>query len=176
MSVPSAADWQSHRQLLTRLYVHENAKVKDIRQHMLEHHGLRASERMYSARFSKWRIDKKMKDREARAIVRAVSKRSSTGRQAPYFRLRGRAVTLDDARRSLSRKKRGTSAHRSDSNVSTPTDLSVISEDDNFMECFENQRGPRQLDLAAFIQEEPSRPLNVAIDDHHNCLSFEAIA
>jgi tetratricopeptide (TPR) repeat protein len=58
---------------------------------------------MYKDRIKKWNLDKKTKEEEAWAILRKQMRREAAGKESA-FRVRGKAVTIDDVLRYFKRK------------------------------------------------------------------------
>jgi hypothetical protein len=58
---------------------------------------------MYKNRITKWKLDKRNKEREVMAVVRKKTERDAVGK-ASEFHIRGRVVSIDDVHRYLKRK------------------------------------------------------------------------
>ncbi|KAG6997668.1 hypothetical protein G7Y79_00038g074270 [Physcia stellaris] len=97
---PTADDWNSRRDLITRLYRDEDRPLKEIMA-MMNGPGFRATPKMFKSRIHKWGLDKKLKEREARAIVHMQARRRG---KATRMLLRGKAVDIKTAQSHLKRK------------------------------------------------------------------------
>ncbi|KAH7333443.1 hypothetical protein BKA65DRAFT_507832 [Rhexocercosporidium sp. MPI-PUGE-AT-0058] len=117
---PTREDWDRHQELITHLWSVENKKLSEVVAIMAQY-GHVASEKMYKDRFKKWKLDKKIKERDAFAILRKMRERDAVGKET-VIKLRGRSFNMDDLSRYLKRKKGMPIPDCSGS--STPSDIS----------------------------------------------------
>ena len=82
--------------------------------------------KMLKHRITKWKIDKKKKRRDMKAIMRIAAQRNATGKADPQFRVRGKPVTVEQAR-SYFKKCRRDPTQSPD--PMTPSDVSILSVD-----------------------------------------------
>ena len=98
---PRPEEWETHRSTIKRLYLDERKTLKDVMATMEQKRNLRgATVKMYKSRFNKWGFDKNCKASENQAIVRKKIERDAVG-TAPSFRIRGRQIGFEKARRHL---------------------------------------------------------------------------
>ncbi|KAL8911715.1 MAG: hypothetical protein Q9171_003168 [Xanthocarpia ochracea] len=84
-SGPKADEWDLYRPKIETLYREQG--LKGLALVMKRDHGFTASDRMYKTRIHKWKIDKNVKAKEMKAIVRKQAQRSFAGKTSA-FRLR----------------------------------------------------------------------------------------
>jgi Clr5 domain len=99
----STEQWEQHRDLITRLYSKENKRLVDVCEILTLQHGFHATTRSLKHRIRVWHLDKKQKDHEMRAILKAYLVRKSQGKQS-VFRLRGRVIDHGEISRYFRRK------------------------------------------------------------------------
>jgi tetratricopeptide (TPR) repeat protein len=99
----STEQWEQHRDLITRLYSKENKRLVDVCEILALQHGFHATTRSLKHRIRVWHLDKKQKDHEMRAILKAYLARKSQGKQS-VFRLRGRLIDHGEISRYFRRK------------------------------------------------------------------------
>ncbi|KAK8139399.1 hypothetical protein PG984_002779 [Apiospora sp. TS-2023a] len=63
------ADWNEHREAITRLYWDENKPLKEVSSIMKEEHGFHATDRMFKMRFSAWGLQKNLKKLDLQKIA-----------------------------------------------------------------------------------------------------------
>ncbi|KAL8805141.1 MAG: hypothetical protein Q9182_002123 [Xanthomendoza sp. 2 TL-2023] len=97
-------DWESHREIIQRLYVTEDKALPDVVKEMKRLHNFVATERMYKRRISDWNLDKNVKAEEMRAIIACEAMRSQHGKQSTFY-VRGRLVDRKKIDRFAQRKK-----------------------------------------------------------------------
>ena len=51
---PTAAAWVAVKQVIHRLYVEDGLPLREVKADLEEHHGFKASERMFKDRLKKW--------------------------------------------------------------------------------------------------------------------------
>ncbi|KAL5331249.1 hypothetical protein ACEPPN_000778 [Leptodophora sp. 'Broadleaf-Isolate-01'] len=81
-------DWNTHRAEITRLY--EDETLPTLMEFMRQNHGLDATPKQYKDRFTKWGVQKSIRPREMKAMLRKEQKREP---KKSAFRLRGIDVT-----------------------------------------------------------------------------------
>ncbi|KAJ4990521.1 hypothetical protein SVAN01_03968 [Stagonosporopsis vannaccii] len=91
------AEWAPHKERIIRLHVMKNLPLKDVRAIMQRDHGFNAEIRQYRTRISKWKLDKNVKTREMKAIVRKSQHRDlvETDRPSLRFKVRDYEVERD---------------------------------------------------------------------------------
>src|SRR5436305_8390135 len=99
----STEQWEQHRDLITRLYSKENKRLVDVCEILTIQYGFHATTRSLKHRIRVWHLDKKQKDHEMRAILKAYLTRKSQGKQS-VFRLRGRLIDHGEISRYFRRK------------------------------------------------------------------------
>lgn len=100
------ADWDRYRLLLTSLYVERGMIQKDIVAYMRTQHSFHATQTMYTKRFMKWNINKKIRAKDARAVQDAFDQQAQSGRTSPIPRDRGQSIPYEKFQRYLKRRKR----------------------------------------------------------------------
>lgn len=109
----TSQQWDVQRPEITRLYAAQNLPLKDVVKIMKSRHSFSAtyvlvmsseyssgshltwlsySERQYKMRISQWCLDKKVKYKEMRVIIRKLQKRKIKENKATLFRVRQRPV------------------------------------------------------------------------------------
>ncbi|KAH6722305.1 hypothetical protein BKA61DRAFT_172799 [Leptodontidium sp. MPI-SDFR-AT-0119] len=116
---PTKGDWDRHRELLTQLWSVENKKLSEVMA-IMEQHGHIATGRMYKHHFSKWKLDKKFKERDAVAILEKKRQRDADGKETEII-LRGKTIKMEDVDRYLKRRKGVPLSYGS--RASTPSDV-----------------------------------------------------
>ncbi|KAH9211156.1 hypothetical protein DL95DRAFT_412334 [Leptodontidium sp. 2 PMI_412] len=81
-------DWNTHRAEITRLY--EDETLPTLMKFMRQNHGLDATPKQYKDRFTKWGVQKSIRPKEMKAMLRKEQKREP---KKSAFRLRGIDVT-----------------------------------------------------------------------------------
>ncbi|KAL8684664.1 MAG: hypothetical protein Q9224_006201, partial [Gallowayella concinna] len=96
--------WESHREIIKRLYVTEDRALPEVVEEMKRLHNFVATERMYKRRISRWNLDKNVKDEEMRAIIACEAMRSQQGKKSTFY-VRGRLVAPKKIDRFAQRKR-----------------------------------------------------------------------
>jgi hypothetical protein len=52
---PSPEAWVAVKEIVRRLYVEDELPLREVKMYLEEHHGFKASERMFKDRLKKWR-------------------------------------------------------------------------------------------------------------------------
>ncbi|KAF2627190.1 hypothetical protein BU25DRAFT_393898 [Macroventuria anomochaeta] len=88
------ADWVPHKSRIVHLHITDNKPLKDVRIIMQRDHGFNAEIRQYRTRISKWKLDKNIKPKEMKAIVRKTQHRNlvEVDRASLRFKVRGQEV------------------------------------------------------------------------------------
>ncbi|KAK4443649.1 Clr5 domain-containing protein [Podospora aff. communis PSN243] len=104
-SYATPADWEAHRDTITRLYYFEEMTLREVKKHMETHHDFLATEKMYKTRTKKWGLDKRPGETYARVahMVRLARDRAAVGKRSA-FAVNGHPVNWDDVKRYLERR------------------------------------------------------------------------
>ncbi|KAK6840096.1 hypothetical protein PG987_005962 [Apiospora arundinis] len=83
-------DFDAHRDVITRLYIHEAKSLNQVAAIMAQDYNFRATDRMYKRRFAEWNLRKnkkytrtKPKSSQARALVSHPRQRAAAAHQGP---------------------------------------------------------------------------------------------
>ncbi|KAK5662217.1 hypothetical protein OQA88_8122 [Cercophora sp. LCS_1] len=97
------ADWEKHRDVITRLYLHEDKTLKQVKKLMEDRYGFFATDRMFKVRIKRWGLEKNNDEAKVIAMVRIKRERDKAGKETA-FRLGERAVDWKDIERYIKRK------------------------------------------------------------------------
>ncbi|KAK7973072.1 hypothetical protein PG996_007300 [Apiospora saccharicola] len=84
----SAQEWESHREIITRLFWDENRPLREVVEIMSREHGFNATPKMYKARTREWGLKKNLKVSETREIIR----QARYGEVTVPLEIRGRKI------------------------------------------------------------------------------------
>ncbi|TEA12203.1 hypothetical protein C8034_v006446 [Colletotrichum sidae] len=90
-------DWEHNRSIITRLYKEEEKPLRQVREVMERQFAFIATERMFKTRIKRWGLDKKFKEPEVSAMVRAKQQRDAAGKESQFF-IRNQVVEWEDIR------------------------------------------------------------------------------
>lgn len=96
--------WEAMKPRIVHFYIDEGYTL-DRTMDALRAEGFHATEKMYKTRIKKWNLKKYIKDEDAAQILQAEAQAPQDGGLHRHHTIGGRAVTTDDARRHLKRKK-----------------------------------------------------------------------
>ncbi|KAH8888798.1 hypothetical protein GQ53DRAFT_748703 [Thozetella sp. PMI_491] len=92
--------WDSHKEIIRRLYLDERRPLKDVVQIMEDTYGFRATPKMYKTKFTTWGFAKNNTEKEAKQILYHKLMRDAQGKRSVFSR-HGKQI---DLQRYLRRK------------------------------------------------------------------------
>ncbi|KAK3290475.1 uncharacterized protein B0H64DRAFT_59301 [Chaetomium fimeti] len=98
----SPEDWDTHRETITRLYLHEKRSLQEVMEYMALNHFFFATVKMFRTRIRKWGIDKNNKAAEVAYMLKLKKQRDISGKKSTFF-IRNRPVDWEDIERYLAR-------------------------------------------------------------------------
>ncbi|TDZ61716.1 hypothetical protein CTRI78_v004137 [Colletotrichum trifolii] len=95
-------DWEHYRSIITRLYTEEKKPLRQVREVMERQFAFIAT--MSKTRIKRWGLDKKFKEPEVSAIVRAMQQRDAAGKESQFI-IRNQVVEWEDVSHYLKRRR-----------------------------------------------------------------------
>ncbi|KAH6613895.1 Clr5 domain-containing protein [Boeremia exigua] len=95
------ADWAPHKEHIVQLHITDNIPLKDVKVIMERDYGFVAEIRQYRTRLSKWKLDKNVKTREMKSIIRKSQHRDlvQTAQRSLRFKIRDQEVEREKVTR-----------------------------------------------------------------------------
>ncbi|EAQ88488.1 hypothetical protein CHGG_05107 [Chaetomium globosum CBS 148.51] len=98
----SPEDWDTQRETITRLYLHEKRSLQEVMEYMAVNHFFFATVKMFRTRIRRWGIDKNNKAAEVAYMLKLKKQRDISGKKSTFL-IRNRPVDWDDIERYLAR-------------------------------------------------------------------------
>ena len=124
MKSPSLEHWQAIKPIFVQLYQDEDRTLKEVSSYLIANYGFEtrydghfhlvaladcSSTKMYKNQIRKWEIDKNIREKDARTILREMRRRHASGK-ATVCTIRGRLVNLTKVESYIRKKEIDTQA------------------------------------------------------------------
>ncbi|KAH8879184.1 hypothetical protein GQ53DRAFT_849754 [Thozetella sp. PMI_491] len=100
--IPTNNEWESHRRLITLLYLDEDRTLKEVMEYMSTNCNFHASPRMFKRKFANWKLD--CKHVRASIAIAAYQKTADCYADSAIVMVEGRQFNTDKIRRYYQRK------------------------------------------------------------------------